>query len=139
MPPEHYQTIGLILLSVAALIAAALLLILAGVRRHRHRLAPDWPRMLADTHYFRQSMHRIFRARGYEVVRWWEFSDPIERQTRELRKTSSWGTGEVAQAEVQLKFSANSIEAIVRYPVPLKRVAEVEERMSRALLEAVRK
>lgn len=67
-----------------------------------------------------------------------DYRGEIERQTRELNKASSWGTGEVAQAEVQLRFSANSIEAIVRYPVPLKRAAEVEERMSRALLEAVR-
>jgi hypothetical protein len=37
-----------------------------------------------------------------------------------------------------LRFSHDSIEAIVRYPVPLQRAAEVEERMSRALLEAAR-
>jgi hypothetical protein len=39
---------------------------------------------------------------------------------------------------VQLRFSAGSIDAIVRYPVPLQRAAEVEERMSRALLDAIR-
>jgi hypothetical protein len=38
---------------------------------------------------------------------------------------------------VQLRFSAGSIDAIVRYPVPLQRAAEVEERMSRALVDAV--
>jgi len=61
----------------------------------------------------------------------------LERQTRELNKTS-WGTTEKASAQVQLRFSNDSIEAIVRYPVPLQRAAEVEERMSRALLDAVR-
>ena len=45
---------------------------------------------------------------------------------------------ERAGAQVQLRFSNDSIEAIVRYPVPLQRAAEVEERMSRALLDAVR-
>ena len=66
------------------------------------------------------------------------YRDELERQTRELNKTSSWGSGEKAQAQVQLRFSPDSIEAIVRYPVPLQRAAEVEERMSRALLEAAR-
>ena len=39
---------------------------------------------------------------------------------------------------MQLRFSSGAIEAIVRYPVPLQRAGEVEERMSRALLDAVR-
>ena len=67
-----------------------------------------------------------------------KYSDELERQTRELQKTSSWGSGEKTQAQVQLRFSSDSVEAIVRYPVPLQRAAEVEERMSRALLEAAR-
>jgi small-conductance mechanosensitive channel len=66
------------------------------------------------------------------------YGEELERQARELKKTSSWGNEEKAQAQVQLRFSHDSIEAIVRYPVPLQRAAEVEERMSRALLEAVR-
>jgi small-conductance mechanosensitive channel len=65
------------------------------------------------------------------------YGEELERQTRELNKTS-WGTAEKASAQVQLRFSNDSIEAIVRYPVPLQRAAEVEERMSRALLDAVR-
>jgi small-conductance mechanosensitive channel len=65
------------------------------------------------------------------------YGDELERQTRELNKTS-WGTTEKAGAQVQLRFSNDSIEAIVRYPVPLQRAAEVEERMSRALLDVVR-
>jgi hypothetical protein len=53
-------------------------------RRKRRLARPDWQRMLADTPYFRQSMHRLFKARGYEIVQWWEFRDPIERQVREV-------------------------------------------------------
>lgn len=66
-----------------------------------------------------------------------DYREELERQTRELQKTS-WSAAEKAQAHVQLKFSAGAIDAIVRYPVPQQRAAEVEERMSRALLEAVR-
>jgi len=65
-----------------------------------------------------------------------DYRDELERQMREMDKTS-WSTAEKAQAQVQLRFSSGSIEAIVRYPVPLQRAAEVEERMSRALLDAI--
>ena len=65
-----------------------------------------------------------------------DYRDELERQTREMEKTS-WSTAEKVQAQVQLRFSSGSIEAIVRYPVPLQRAGEVEERMSRALLDAI--
>ena len=67
-----------------------------------------------------------------------DYRDDLERQTKELQKTSSWSIAEKAQPQVQLRFAAGSIDAIVRYPVPLQRAAEVEERMSRALLDAIR-
>jgi small-conductance mechanosensitive channel len=66
------------------------------------------------------------------------YRDDLDRQTRELQKTSVWTAAEKVEAQVQLRFSSNSIDAIVRYPVPLARAAEVEERMSRALLDAIR-
>lgn len=66
-----------------------------------------------------------------------DYRDEIDRQERELSKTSSSGSDRKAQAQVQLRFSMDAIEAIVRYPVPRQRAAEVEERMSRALLDAI--
>ena len=68
-----------------------------------------------------------------------DYRDEFDRQTHALQKaSSSMGAAERPQAYVQLRFSAGSIEATVRYPVPLQRAGEVEERMSRALLDAVR-
>jgi small-conductance mechanosensitive channel len=67
-----------------------------------------------------------------------DYKGDLERQTRELRRTSASSEAEEARAQVQLRFSAGSIDATVRYPVPLQRAAEVEERMSRALRDAVR-
>jgi small-conductance mechanosensitive channel len=67
-----------------------------------------------------------------------DYREDLERQTRELRRTSVSSDAEEARAHVQLRFSAGSIDATVRYPVPLQRAAEVEERMSRALHDAVR-
>jgi small-conductance mechanosensitive channel len=66
------------------------------------------------------------------------YREDLERQTHELRKTSSFSGAEDAQAQVQLRFSAGDVEATVRYPVPMQRAAEVEERMSRALRDAIR-
>jgi len=66
------------------------------------------------------------------------YRDDLDRQTLELQKTSVWSAAEKVEAQVQLRFSSDSIDAIVRYPVPLARAAEVDERMSRALLDAVR-
>jgi small-conductance mechanosensitive channel len=67
-----------------------------------------------------------------------KYRDELDRQTRELQRTSSSSGAGKAQAHVQLRFSAGSIDALVRYPVPLQRSGEVEERMSRALFDAVR-
>jgi small-conductance mechanosensitive channel len=66
-----------------------------------------------------------------------DYSDELDRHAHALQRASSHAA-ERPQAYVQLRFSSGAIEAIVRYPVPLKRAGEVEERMSRALLDAVR-
>jgi len=67
-----------------------------------------------------------------------KYRDELDRQTRELQRTSSSSAAGKAQAHVQLRFSSGSIDAIIRYPVPVLRTAEVEERMSRALFDAIR-
>ncbi len=67
-----------------------------------------------------------------------EYRVELERQTRALQKASSLGAPEQPEPHVQLRFSSGAIEAIVRYPVLMQRAGEVEERMSRALLDAVR-
>jgi small-conductance mechanosensitive channel len=63
--------------------------------------------------------------------------DELDRQAHALQRASSH-TAERPQAYVQLRFTSGAIEAIVRYPVPLQRAGEVEERMSRELVDAVR-
>lgn len=67
-----------------------------------------------------------------------EYSEDMARQTREIQKTTSLHAGgEVrAEAQVQLRFSASSVEALVRYPVQLQHAAEIDERMSRELQKA---
>jgi len=66
-----------------------------------------------------------------------EYSEDIARQTREIQKTTSLHAGGEAQAQVELRFSASGVEALVRYPVQLQRAAEIDERISRELLKVI--
>ena len=68
-----------------------------------------------------------------------EYSDDMARQSREIQKTTSLQAGAEARAEaqVQLRFSASGVEALVRYPVQLQHAAEIDERISRELLNTI--
>ncbi len=66
-----------------------------------------------------------------------DYREDIARQTSQIRKTtSSHSTGE-AQPQVSLNFSASGVEALVRYPVQLQHAAEIDERVSRELLNVI--
>jgi small-conductance mechanosensitive channel len=67
-----------------------------------------------------------------------DYRDEILRQTREIHKNSASPASADAQAQVQLRFSESSVEAVVRYPVQLQRAAEIDERVSRELLNVIR-
>jgi hypothetical protein len=66
-----------------------------------------------------------------------EYSEDMARQTREIQKTTSLHASGEVQAQVQLRFSASGVEALIRYPVQLQHAAEIDERISRELLKAV--
>jgi small-conductance mechanosensitive channel len=68
-----------------------------------------------------------------------DYREDFANQAREIQKTTvtAQNSGE-AQAQVQLRFSSASVEAIVRYPVPLQRAGEIDERVSRELLGVIR-
>ena len=66
-----------------------------------------------------------------------DYSEDIERQSKQIEKTTSTASGGDMQPQVQLHFSAASVEAIVRYPVQLQRAAEIDERVSRALMNVI--
>ena len=66
-----------------------------------------------------------------------DYSEDMARQTLEIQKTTSLHAGGEVEAQVQLRFSASGVEALVRYPVQLQRAAEIDERMSRELLKVI--
>ena len=66
-----------------------------------------------------------------------DYRDDILRQTQEMQRTAAaHGRGD-AEAQVQLRFSASGVDAIVRYPVELQHAAEIDERVSREVLNVV--
>ncbi len=66
-----------------------------------------------------------------------DYRDEIQRQTRELRRTTLSSAGADALPTVQLTYSLKGVDAHVRYPVHLPHAAEIDERMSKALLQVV--
>lgn len=66
-----------------------------------------------------------------------DYREDILRQTQEIQRTAAaHGTGD-AQPQVQLRFSAEGVDALVRYPVELQHAAEIDERVSREVLNVV--
>jgi small-conductance mechanosensitive channel len=66
-----------------------------------------------------------------------DYQEEIDRQTREIQRTTNARTGGDALPTVQLKFSPHAVEAHVRYPVHLQYAVETDERVSQALLQAI--
>ena len=66
-----------------------------------------------------------------------DYLDDMVRQTREIQKAASSHDSGDPQPSVQLRFSAASVDAIVRYPVQLSHAAEIDERVSRELLNVI--
>jgi hypothetical protein len=65
------------------------------------------------------------------------YREDIVRQTQEIQKTAASSAASDPHPQVQLRFSAEGVEAIVRYPVHLTHAAEIDERVSKELLHVV--
>ncbi len=66
-----------------------------------------------------------------------DYRDDIVRQTREIQKAASSSESGDPLPSVQLRFTASSVDATVRYPVQLSNAAEIDERVSRELLNVI--
>ncbi|HEY6484569.1 MAG TPA: mechanosensitive ion channel family protein [Steroidobacteraceae bacterium] len=69
------------------------------------------------------------------VVR--QYHDEIVRQTKEIQRSTSSSSTTDAMPQVQLRFAAVGVEALIRYPVQLKHAAEIDERVSQQLLNVM--
>ncbi|MBB6093040.1 small-conductance mechanosensitive channel [Povalibacter uvarum] len=66
-----------------------------------------------------------------------DYRDDIVRQSQEIQKAASSNETGDPQPQVQLRFSPDGVEAVVRYPVQLSHAAEIDERVSRELLNVI--
>jgi small-conductance mechanosensitive channel len=66
-----------------------------------------------------------------------DYSDEIARQTKEIQRATASETGGDGQPRVQLSFSAAVVEAHIRYPVHLQNASEIDERVSREVLNVI--
>jgi small-conductance mechanosensitive channel len=66
-----------------------------------------------------------------------DYREDILRQTREIQKTAASHEAGEPEAQVQLRFAPTGVEALVRYPVQVSHAAEIDERVSRELLNVV--
>jgi small-conductance mechanosensitive channel len=66
-----------------------------------------------------------------------DYEEDMARQAREIQKAALTHATNAPEPQVQLRFSAEGVEALVRYPVQLDRAAEIDERVSRELLHVI--
>ena len=66
-----------------------------------------------------------------------DYLDEIQRQSRQIQRTFESSSGADIVPTVQLIYSANGVQAHVRYPVHLRHAAEIDERVSQALLQVI--
>jgi len=66
-----------------------------------------------------------------------DYREEIQRQTREIERTTLSSTAAYAEPQVQLHFSATGVEAHVRYPVHMQHAAEIDERVTEALANVI--
>jgi small-conductance mechanosensitive channel len=66
-----------------------------------------------------------------------DYAEDIARQTQAMQRNSVAHGAQDMQPQVQLRFSAAGVEALVRYPVTQQYAAAIDERISRELLAVI--
>jgi small-conductance mechanosensitive channel len=66
-----------------------------------------------------------------------EYREEILRQTREIERTTETMSMNDAAPQVQMHLADGHMQALIRYPVHLKHAAEIDERVSAAVLKVI--
>lgn len=67
-----------------------------------------------------------------------EYKDDIDRQRRQLETTLGATTPAEFRPRIRLVFTGNGLEAVIRYPVTLQNASEIDDRITRELLDALK-
>jgi len=66
-----------------------------------------------------------------------EYREEIVRQTKEIERTTATVPANDAAPQVQMHLADSRMQALIRYPVHLKHAAEIDERVSAAVLKVI--
>jgi small-conductance mechanosensitive channel len=66
-----------------------------------------------------------------------DYRAEIDRETKTLQETTAAHFGVEAKPQVQLQFTSTGVQALIHYPVQLERAAEIDERVSREVFDAL--
>jgi small-conductance mechanosensitive channel len=66
-----------------------------------------------------------------------DYKDDIERQRRQLESALGATSTAEFRPRTRLVFTGNGLEAVIRYPVTLQNAAEIDDRITRELLDAL--
>ncbi|MGH9690490.1 MAG: mechanosensitive ion channel family protein [Candidatus Acidiferrales bacterium] len=66
-----------------------------------------------------------------------DYHEEMERQYREMKRTVISVPADGLQPKIHLRITSSAIEVVIRFPVDLHHGAEIDERVSHALLKAV--
>ncbi|MDP9008453.1 MAG: mechanosensitive ion channel family protein [Pseudomonadota bacterium] len=66
-----------------------------------------------------------------------EYRDEIVRQTKEIERSTATAAADDAVAQVQMHLAEGRMVALIRYPVHLQHAAEMDERVSDAILTVI--
>ena len=66
-----------------------------------------------------------------------DYGDEIDRQRKEIEKTTATISVNAAVPQVQMHLANGRMEALIRYPVHLVHAAEIDERVAQAVLKVI--
>ena len=66
-----------------------------------------------------------------------EYRDELVRQANVIKASTASISGDDTQTQVQMRLVGGRMEALIRYPVSLKHAAEIDERVSEAVLKVL--
>jgi hypothetical protein len=116
--------------SVVFQVSAGLFKQIPGVNFSWHDITLSIPAGVGDSGI----KEKLFAAANEALA---DYREEIQRQTVEMQRTTLSNVGGDALPTVQLTYSAKGVDAHVRYPVHLPHAAEIDERMSKALLQVI--
>jgi small-conductance mechanosensitive channel len=68
-----------------------------------------------------------------------DYKDDIERQRRQMERTLGYTSPGEFRPRTRLRFTGTGLEAVIHYPVTLENATEIDDRITRELLDALAK